>query len=90
MIVHSGPIEKGDLHLNYRTKNSLIIPYIQSSELYNEDFVKHLEENKLPLKKVIVGPISNQNGTIQSIKVFLQNSGYQDVSVEASKIPYRG
>lgn len=90
MILHSGPVEKGTLKLKYRVTNERIIPYINSSSLYNEKFIEEYRTDKLPLEKIIIGPTSNKEIMIESIKVFLKYNGYEDVEIITSSIPFRG
>lgn len=76
--------------IKHRVRNGRVIPYLSSSSLYDDEFVKAGGSQKLPLREVIVGPIAKQDVTIQSIKVFLKNSGYENVLVRPSQVPFRG
>lgn len=76
--------------IKHRVRNGRIIPYLCSSSLYAEEFIKAGGSRKLPLREVVVGPMAKQEITIQSIKVFLANMGYEDVTVRPSTVPYRG
>lgn len=72
--------------LNHRVSNGRIIPFIATSNLYEGDLI----DQKIPIKEIIVGPVANQEATIKSIKVFMENSGYKNVLINKSAIPYRG
>lgn len=90
MILNSVGIENGTLKLSHRAINERIIPYINSSSLYDERFIKEYGDNKLPLEKIVIGPTSNKEVMIDSIKAFLKYNGYEDVEVTTSSIPFRG
>lgn len=77
-------IKKCELH--HRVSNGKIIPYVNATDIYEDE----LKEKKLPIKEIIVGPISNQDATCHSIKVYLENMGYDKVIIKKSSIPYRG
>lgn len=82
---------KRDLYKkNYRTVNNIIVPYICTYELIlnNKDGSK-FEVDPLPISEILVGPIINQEITIESIKNFTSDLGYKNI-VKGSKIPYRG
>lgn len=88
MIVPSsrlGHFEK----VNHRVAKGQIIPYVTSSELYDEHFKKEVGTN-LPITEIRVGPTSNQDITAKSIEVYLANKGYKHVKVLKSEVPYRG
>ncbi|MFC4790421.1 MULTISPECIES: DUF2971 domain-containing protein [Giesbergeria] len=76
--------------VKHRVSGGRIVPYICSSDLYNESFVAHNGSNQLPIAEVRVGPMANQSITIDSVKAFLANKGYFDVPVISSDVPYRG
>ena len=76
--------------LEHRCTKDRIIPYINSADLYNESFYEHCDSKQLPVKEIIVGPTSNQEVTIKSIKTFLNNRGYCDIPVKKSTVPFRG
>ena len=74
----------------HRVCGGRIVPYVCSSDLYNESFVEHNGSSHLPISEIRVGPMANQAITIDSVKAFLSNKGYFDVSVIPSAVPYRG
>lgn len=76
--------------IKYRVGGGRIIPYICSSDLYNESFIGHYGSKQLPIVEIRVGPTANQAVTIDSIKVFLANNGYANVQITPSAVPYRG
>jgi len=87
LVVSNTQLSREDtFNLEHRISNNRIIPYINISEFYKEIFQK----NKLPIKKIIIAPTANADITYESIKVYLKNIGYDDVTVEKSKVPYRG
>lgn len=75
---------------NYRIINNIIVPYVCTYEviLNNKDGSK-FEVDSLPISEIFVGPIINQEITIESIKNFTSDLGYKNI-VKSSKIPYRG
>lgn len=75
--------------LQHRIANGRIIPYVNSSYLYNDSFVENCGD-RLPISAIRVGPTANQEITIQSVKTFLSNMGYDDVPVISSAVPFRG
>lgn len=66
--------------IKFRQKNNYIVPYIE------------VNLPKKALKAITIGPTSNTELTMQSIKDFLLINGYDvnSIIVKASKIPYRG
>jgi hypothetical protein len=68
----------------HRVSNGRLIPYITTK---NQSLSI---EVKLPISDVIVGPLATQDSVIRSIEVFLQNMGYENVSVRGSSVPFRG
>lgn len=76
--------------VKHRVVGGKIIPYISSSDLYDEGFIERNGTKQLPIIEIIVGPTANQIITIDSLKVFLSNSGYPNVNVKPSAVPYRG
>lgn len=64
--------------LKFRHQNNLVVPYI---------------ENYLPkesLKEIWVGPTNDIERTIKSLKTYLDHSGFTDVAIIPSEVPYRG
>lgn len=76
--------------LRHRVCGGRIVPYICSSDLYNESFSEHCGIRQLPIAEIRVGPTANQAVTIDSVKVFLSNNGYSNVPIIPSAVPYRG
>ncbi len=87
-------VAAGHLHhfkgLKYRVSKGSIIPYLTTSDLYDDSFQKILKNSLLPIKSIHVGPTSNQEMTIKSIEEYLLSKGYNKVKVMNSKVPYRG
>lgn len=66
----------------FRTRKGVIVPYI-------ETFINNEHKNKrLPISKVIVGPSSCSNYTVESIKTFCVFNELP-IDVTVSSIPYR-
>jgi hypothetical protein len=61
----------------YRQGNSMIIPYIL------------LDNGKLPISKIIVGPTPHPELSKLSVESLLKSEKYEGVEVKISKIPYR-
>lgn len=92
-------VEKLDIY--HRTNEKIIVPYTKIKTKPKE----HRESNgelpfiftitKLPIENIVIGPSSNQEEVIQSIKQLLQNNYYSvnsvlaDVEIIKSAIPYR-
>lgn len=68
----------------HRVSNGRLIPYVTTKNQSLSD------DAKLPLAEVIVGPLATQDSVIRSIEVFLCNSGYENVWVHGSSVPFRG
>lgn len=67
-------------NIKYREGKSMIIPYIEF----------HLDDdNKLPISKIWIGPTPHKELSKLSIESLLKTNGYEKVTVETSKIPYR-
>ena len=93
--------EAKKLKINHRTNEKLIIPY---TKIYTKPLKEpyagpetdlFFKFEQLPIKKIIIGPSSNQYDVVNGIKELLQNnfytigSGKYDVEIIKSKIPYR-
>lgn len=77
--------------LKFRVSDDRIIPYLDSSDLYNNDGFKNIiKEELLPIIKIHVGPTANQEIMIKSIEEYIKARGYTNVKVVKSKVPYRG
>ena len=68
-----------DKIINHREGKSMIIPYIDFSPV---------DDDKLPISKIIVGPTPHPKLSKLSIDSLLKLKGY-DVKAEISEIPYR-
>jgi hypothetical protein len=77
------PNPSASLKPQFRTRRSLLVPYLNLSELSQQSF-------RLPIKTVVVGPSRYGSSNVESIKMLLLAKGYPDVAVEASSTPYRG
>jgi len=95
------------LEIFHRTNEKIIIPYIKIKTKPIED--RNIEQMKkrkeklpyiftitqLPIERIIIGPSSNQEEVIKSVKQLLQNNFYSvssvlaDVEIVKSSIPYR-
>lgn len=93
--------EAKQLKIYHRTNEKLIIPYTKIYTKPLEDPYAGPETDlffkveQLPIKKIIIGPSSNQDDVINGIKKLLQNNFYTvgsceyDVEIIKSQIPYR-
>lgn len=89
------------LDIYHRTNEKIIIPYtkiytkpiVYKGETPVEKLPLTLRVEKLPIEKIIIGPSSNQDDIIQSVKELLQNNFYSvsfdNIKISKSKIPYR-
>lgn len=71
-------LEEEKQKIKYRTKNNLIIPYIE------HHFPKET------LKEIIIGPTNQMDLSEQSIRTYLDHLGYEHVKIKRSEVPYRG
>lgn len=75
----------------YRNVNNIIVPYIctYDTKLKNETGTKH-DIDLIPISEIIVGSSIHQEVTLDSIKNFINDIGYNSNIVKSSTIPYRG
>lgn len=84
LVVSSRSLSLAKRTPEHRVSNGRIIPYVTTrNPLLPSD-------TKLPLVKMIVGPLATQDSVIRSIEVFLGNLGYEHVVVHGSSVPFRG
>lgn len=76
--------------IQHRVNNDRIIPFISTSDIYDEKFIELIGTDKLPITEVRIGPKNNQDITARSIKEYLRNKEYSNVKVVKSNVPYRG
>ncbi len=86
VVTSFGQICRSQGRVSHRVRAGRIVPYVSSTLFYGDLSARR----PLPLREVIVGPVAAQSITIESVKAFLANSGYADVPVRPSSIPYRG
>lgn len=70
-----------DDKVNHCEGKSMIIPYVEFSPMD--------ENNKLPIRKIIVGPTPHPELSKLSVQSLLESKGYEGVEVETSNIPFR-
>lgn len=91
--------------LHYRvSKNNLLVPHLllktnyQDEKEQREKSKQGIEEmekgkkfkiKKLPITSIIIGPSLDSTLNEQSIDGFLKKHGYENVTIEKSKVPYR-
>lgn len=76
----------GKYPIYFRPRNNIILPYVEVS--LNNPMDEKVE--RLPIKKIIVGPSDTSEFTIESVKYFLNDKKYPSLeNVVPSKIPYR-
>jgi hypothetical protein len=66
----------------FRVSGNLIVPYVATRDIAPE-------VERLPLKRVIIGPQENQDLVFSGVREFLDTPGYNTVEVEKSSIPFR-
>ena len=78
--------DDGSRKIYFREKKGMIVPYIRC--MIRDCDCKELD--RFPVKEIIVGPQANQREVMDSVKFFLQHSGYEYLvdQVRASEIPY--
>jgi len=70
-----------DDKVNHREGKSMIIPYIEFSPMD--------ENNKLPIRRIIVGPTPHPELSELSVLSLLKSKEYEGIEVEISDVPYR-
>jgi len=92
-LIYTGDPIKSFTKKSFRISNNIIVPFINlaDSKITDGQTNKLLaQEQKLPITKICIGPISNQEAIIEaSIKEFLEFYGYSKDIVIRSTIPYR-
>ena len=83
-LVTTGRLIKDLRVIKHRVSKGRIIPYLTSR------YLSKIDSCQLPLREIIVGPIATQNSIVTSIKNFLFNSGYPNIPVNVSVVPFRG
>lgn len=77
----------------FRVKGNQIIPYTTSSDLANMKILGRghgrRENDKLPIKRIVVGPQENASLVIAGIKGYLNSFGYNPDIVRPSLVPFR-
>lgn len=67
--------------VKFRVNANGLIPYMN---------IGIKEDEVLPIKRIIVGPAKDPDFIINGIKMLLIKCEYENVSIEYSKVPYRG
>ncbi len=93
---HNKPNDK---KIFFRSSENLIIPYIKLTSNYKNDIVYNLDKpndekrlevgNKLPLKEIIIGPSLDYKINKLGIEKLLIKTGYNNIEIKESTIPYR-
>jgi len=80
---------------DFRVGRGLVVPYyslrkliLQADQVQGGQVSPRLKQ--LPITRVRVGPNPNKRLNVESIRMMLKLCGYGSVSVEVSKIPFRG
>ena len=73
----------------YRTPGPLIVPYTTTRDLAGLRLAEGARETRIEIVDVIVGPHPLKDIAASGIKEFLASSGYQDIPVVPSRVPYR-
>lgn len=66
--------------VNFRVGAYGLIPYIE---------MKMLREEKLPVKRIIIGPSKDRDLLKTGVYIFLENNNYSNIPIEFSSVPYR-
>lgn len=79
--------------MKFRESQFVLVPYIElgssSRAEENNDHVPADAEGRLPIKHILVGPTRNPQAAKYALRMLLDNSGYGDVTIGSSEIPYR-
>ena len=69
------------LKLDFRARDNVLLPYAHT-----------VLDGQWPITKILVGPTVDQDATLRSVQYFVthQQSPYNEIPVEKSKIPFRG
>jgi hypothetical protein len=83
----------------FKSSGSLVVPYIKlesrlkkskQQALKNPDFLKHTKSDiNFPVKEIILGPSLDYEMNKISIEKLLSKTGYENVQIKQSTIPYR-
>jgi len=95
-----GNINKSDKKtLHFKNSGSLIVPYLklvskfrkrEEETIKNPEMAQHTEtEMQFPVKEIILGPSLDFELNKISLKKLLSNTGYENVEIKQSEIPYR-
>lgn len=67
-------------HVNFRVGVYGLIPYLE---------MKMKDGEKLPLKRIVIGPSKDRDLLKAGIYMFLESNGHAGVSIDFSSVPYR-
>jgi hypothetical protein len=76
--------------IRHRVTKNKIVSYFLSADLYTDEFRSAMGTDLLPVREIRVGPTATQQVTRRSIEEFLLHTGYRNVPVLESQIPFRG
>lgn len=68
--------------IKFRNSCGKLLPYVEIAIFINDNDVE-----KLPIKKIIFGPLLNKELTYKSLDLLTKRHQYKDVVIEKSKIP---
>ena len=76
--------------VHHRRSGARLIPYLRTSDLYEDETFVKWAGDRLPITEVKLSPTATDPATERSIRTFLRDSGYLDATVTRSSVPFRG
>jgi len=75
----------------YRVARGMLIPYYSVRDLAEADTPGgRATPWPLPIRSLMVGPSAQKGLNVESVKMLLQQNGYETIDIMASATPYRG
>ena len=78
--------------VKFRESHLGLVPYVEltsSASANDEGYVPGDAECRLPIRHIMVGPTRDPQAAEYALRVLLDNSGYGDVTIGSSEIPFR-
>ncbi|WP_082497552.1 DUF2971 domain-containing protein [Pseudorhodoferax sp. Leaf267] len=75
--------------IKHRVGGNSIIPYVNTADLRRSNNATEEGKEKLPIVEIRIGPNANRAVTLLSTKIFMENCGYQGVTIKPSASTYR-
>lgn len=70
--------------IKLRTTHNIFIPYVE----LRQGKEKESQDPKLPLQEIVIGPQIDPTDAVQSVEFLKLQTGYKDVSIKLSEIPF--